>query len=199
MKKFLLFFLALTTLFQVVACTGGNTPADTTEGATSAMDVPTDTPTEAPTEEETTEVPFDPTVFVPVALPVANVAREGYALGSATKNDNGYSNLNLNDGDLTTGFSTPWEENKDSAHAYYFFIDLTQVKALDSVKLYPLAGDENGFPKAFDVQVSMDGETYTTVTSIDGATAEAAKDGLEFAVPDSNKLIYNDLCRLAKK
>ena len=181
MKKFLLFLLALTTLFQVVACTGGNTPADTTEGDTSATDVPTDAPTDTPTEaptEETTEAPFDPTVFEPAALAVANVAREGYALGSATKNDGGYSNVNLNDGDLTTGFSTPWGENDDPTHAYYFYVDLTEVKTLDSVKLYPLTGDEGGFPKAFDILVSADGVEYVTAATVSGASAEAVGDGL---------------------
>ena len=181
MKKLLLGLLILTMLLQAVACTGGNTPADTTEGSTAVTDTPTELPTDAPTEtptEESTEAPFDPTVFEPAALPVANVAREGYALGSATKNDGGYSNVNLNDGDLTTGFSTPWETTTDAAYEFYFYLDLTEVKTLDSVKLYPLAGDEGGFPKAFDLLVSADGSDYTVAASVTGTSAEAAKEGL---------------------
>ena len=186
MKKLLLFLLMLTMLLQAVACTGGNTPADTTEGGTTVTDTPTEAPTdgatEAPTEEETAEAPFDPTVFEPAALPVANVAREGFALGSATKTGNGFSNTYLNDGDLTTGFSTPWEVNTDAAAEYYFYVDLTEVKTLDSVKLYPMEGDEGGFPKAFDILVSTDGVEYVTAATVTDATAEAAKEGLAVAL-----------------
>ena len=186
MKKLLLFLLMLAMLLQAAACTGGNTPADTTEGGTTVTDTPTEAPTdgatEAPTEEETAEAPFDPTVFEPAALPVANVAREGFALGSATKNDNGFSNTYLNDGDLTKGFSTPWEVNTDAAAEYYFYVDLTEVKTLDSVKLYPMEGDEGGFPKAFDILVSTDGVEYVTAATVTDATAEAAKEGLAVAL-----------------
>ena len=201
MKKLLLCLLILATLLSAVACTGGNTPADTTAGDTAVTNDPTEASTEAPAEvttdvstdasteeateeatEETTEAPFDPTAFEPSALPVANVAREGYALGSSTKTDRGYSNVYLNDGDLSTGFSTPWEENDDPAYAYYFFIDLTEVKTLDSVKLYSLKGDEGGFPKAFDILVSADGVEYTVAASVDDASAEAAKEGLAVAL-----------------
>ena len=133
---------------------------------------------EVATQEETTEEPFDPSAFAPSDLPVANVAREGYALGSATKNNGVYSNLHLNDGDYTTGFSTPWEATEDAATEYYFYIDLTEVKTLDSVKLYPFEGDEKAFPKAFDILTSMDGTEYTVAASVTDASAEAAKDGL---------------------
>ena len=205
MKKILLGLLILAMLLSAVACTGGNTSADTTLGDTAITDDPTEASTEAPAEvttdvstdasteetteeateeatEETTEVPFDPTVFEPSVLPVANVAREGYALGSSTKTDRGYSNVYLNDGDLSTGFSTPWEVNDDPAYAYYFFIDLTEVKTLDSVKLYTLKGDEGGFPKAFDILVSADGVEYTVAATVTDASAEAAKEGLTVAL-----------------
>lgn len=179
MKKLLLCIALLLTGMLAVSCTGGGGHADTTlpDGTDAPTEVPTETPTEAPTEE-TTEAPFDPLTFEPAALPVANVAREGYALGSSTKNDGGYSNLHLNDGDRTTGFSTPWEANTDPATAYYFFMDLTAPRKVDHVKLYPLAGDEGGFPKAFDILVSADGVDYTTAATVTDATPEAAKDGL---------------------
>ena len=183
MKKLLLCMALLLTGMLAVSCTGGGGHAETTlpDGTDAPTEVPTETPTEAPTEtptEETTEAPFDPLTFEPVALPVANVAREGFALGSATKNDKGYSNLHINDGDRTTGFSTPWEVTTDPTTAYYFFIDLTTSRKVDHVKLYPLEGDEGGFPKAFDILVSADGVDYTTAATVSGASAEAAKDGL---------------------
>ena len=180
MKKLLLCMALLLTGMLAVSCTGGGGGhADTTlpDGTDAPTEAPTETPTEAPTEE-TTEAPFDPLTFEPAALPVANVAREGYALGSSTKNDGGYSNLHLNDGDRTTGFSTPWEVTTDPTTAYYFFIDLTTSRKVDHVKLYPLEGDEGGFPKAFDILVSADGVDYTTAATVSGASAEAAKDGL---------------------
>ena len=183
MKKLLLCMALLLTGMLAVSCTGGGGHADTTlpDGTDAPTEVPTETPTEAPTEtptEETTEAPFDPLAFEPVELPVANVAREGYALGSSTKNDGGYSNLHLNDGDLSTGFSTPWGKNTDAAKEYYFFLDLTAPRKVDHVKLYPMAGDEGGFPKAFDILVSADGVDYVTAATVSGASAEAAKDGL---------------------
>ena len=183
MKKLLLCMALLLTGMLAVSCTGGGGHADTTlpDGTDAPTEAPAETPTEAPTEaptEETTEAPFDPLTFEPAALPVANVAREGYALGSSTKNDGGYSNLHLNDGDRTTGFSTPWEANTDPATAYYFFMDLTTSRKVDHVKLYPLEGDEGGFPKAFDILVSADGVDYTTAATVSDASAEAVGDGL---------------------
>ena len=191
MKKLLLCLTLLLAGIFAVSCTGGDiadatSPVDTdalteasTEGSTQAT---TEHPTEETTEEVTTEAPFDPTVFEPSGLPVANVAREGYALASACKNDAGYSNLHLNDGDRSTGFSTPWEENHDPAYAYYFYIDLTAPRKVDSVKIYPLEGDEKAFPKAFDILTSMDGTEYSVAATVTDASAEAAKDGLSVSL-----------------
>ena len=152
MKKILLCMALLLTGMLAVSCTGGGGHADTTlpDGTDAPTEAPTETPTEAPTEtptEETTEAPFDPLAFEPAPLPVANVAREGFALGSSTKNDGGYSNLHLNDGDRTTGFSTPWEATTDPATAYYFFMDLTASRKVDHVKLYPLGGTKAASPR----------------------------------------------------
>ena len=184
MKK-LLFCLQLLLIGALaVSCTGEGAAADTIPPADTATPietptvVPPETPTEEPTTEAETEPAFDPLAFVPTELPVANVAREGYALASACKNDGGYSNLHLNDGDRTTGFSTPWEVNQDPSAAYYFFVDLTTLRRVDHVKLYPLEGDEQGFPKAFDVLVSADGAEYRTAATVTDTSAEAAKDGL---------------------
>ncbi len=189
MKKLLICLALLLTGVLAVSCTrGGDTvdtilPVDTdtpTETPTEARtEDATETPTEeATTEEVTTEAPFDPLAFEPAELPVANVAREGFAMASASKTDGGYSNIYLNDGDRATGFSTPWEENNDSTKEYYFFVNLTLVKSLDSVKLYPMAGDEGGFPKAFDILVSADGESYTVAATVNDASVESARDGL---------------------
>jgi len=193
MKKWLLCLALLLIGILAVSCTDGGGGTDTTSPTDTKMpteeitemftetlsetfaEVPTEAPTEAPTEMPT-EAPFDPMVFEPTTLSAANIAREGYALASACKNDEGYSNLHLNDGDFSTGFSTPWGVNNDPLKEYYFYMDLTAVRTLDSMKLYPLSGDEGGFPKAFDVLVSADGENYTTVATI--TDAMPVSDGL---------------------
>ncbi len=187
MKKLLICLALLLTVLLAAACTGGEDPAVTTGDDTTLVTDPatgepseetTDPDPEVTTEEETTEAPFDPTAFEPSDLPVANVAREGYVLASACKNDGGYLNIYLNDGDLSKGFSTPWETNTDIAKAYYVYIDLTVPRKLDSVKIYPLEGDEKAFPKAFDLLVSMDGVNYSPAATVTDTSAEAAKGGL---------------------
>ena len=184
MKKLWICLILLLVGLLAMSCTGGGDTADTTlpTDTNAPTEAPSDTsaevPTEEATEEETTEAPFDPLTFEPAELPAANVAGEGFAMASECKNDRGYSNLALNDGDRSTGFSTPWEVNQSASTSYSFFIDLTAAKKLEYVKLYPMAGDEGGFPKAFDILVSADGADYTTVATVTDASAEAAKKGL---------------------
>lgn len=208
MMKRMMFCIAMILLgMAVVSCTGNantaNTPSttdtsnppevptddatepstkETTEAETvEAETVEAETTEEETTEEETTEAIFDPMAFEPTELPAANVAREGFFLASACMTENGYSNTYLNDGDRATGFSTPWD-NADATKEYSVFVDLTEVRVLDSVKLYPMVGDEGGFPKAFDILVSMDGESYTNAATVTDATTEAAKDGLSVSL-----------------
>ena len=76
MKKLLLIaILMLALVFTVVACTGGETPDDTTVGDTTVetpTDAPTEEPTDAPTEEPTdapTEEPTDAPTDAPTEKP----------------------------------------------------------------------------------------------------------------------------------
>ena len=128
-----------------------------------------------PVGETVTPLPFEAEQLAP-----ANVAREGFAVASSSKYDKGYSNLYINDGDLSRGFSTQWDQSYDPAAPHYILIDLAGVQTVEAVKLYPLKGDEAGFPVDFDILVSMDNENYTKVASVDGASADQAKNG--FAV-----------------
>ncbi len=108
--------------------------------------------------------------FEPVVLNEAvNVAREGYAVASSSKYDGGYSNLYLNDGDLSRGFSTAWGKGSDTTAPHYILVDLASTQTVEAVRLHPLAGDEAGFPVDFDILVSTDNQNYTTVATIDGA------------------------------
>lgn len=189
MKKILLPLTALLVmlcgLLMFASCNTSNTPQDTT--AQTLGDTMGETPTQPSqettpdnTEEETQMPTFDPTTFTPAALPVANVAREGYALATSCKNDKGYLNLYLNDGDKSKGFSTVWGENHDESKAYEIFIDLTRAYPIDHITLYPLAGDEVGFPKGLEVLVSADGVTYTSVTTLSDLTPKES--GVEIAM-----------------
>ncbi len=125
--------------------------------------------TEPPVTEPETLPPFEPTAL----RDAVNVAREGYAVASSSKFDGGYSNLYLNDGDLTRGFSTAWGKGTDTTGGHYILIDLAATHTVEAVRLCQLPGEEDGFPVDFDVLVSTDNETFTTVASIEGAAYDS--------------------------
>ncbi len=143
-----------------------------TESADTTDDSITESDSETETESET--VP----TFEPSALAPANVAREGYAIASSSKFDDGYSNLYLNDGDLSRGFTTTPGKTNDPTASHFIMIDLAQKQVVEAVKLFPLAGDEAGFPIDFDILVSNDNQTYQKVAAVDGASADTAQHGL---------------------
>lgn len=203
MKKLAFCLMLCMALLLTVSCTGNQTDTDTTadltadmtaeitEPATEEGTVPADeteptedtaeAETEPETETETVYVPaFDPMSFEPTVIPSGNVAREGFFMASNCKSDGGYSNINANDGDRSTGFSTKWNQTANTAHEFYGFIDLTRAFAVESIKLYPLAGEEAGFPKAFEVLISMDGKDYTSAATVTDAVASA--DGFSVAL-----------------
>ncbi len=84
-----------------------------------------------------------------------------------------YSNVNANDGDVSKGYSNEWGKDFDPEKEHYLYIDLTEKRVIDSLKLYPLTGDEGGLPTAFDVLISDDGKTYTRHTSAEGLNPDA--------------------------
>ena len=193
-----LLMLCLALALVGVACTGGadgteTTAADSTTDAVSdettveatdettaeATDETTaeitDEETESMTEPVTTEAPFvpvfDPDSIACVDLPLSNVAREGFAFGISSRVDAGFSNLHLNDGDLTTGFSTAVQNGIADTEPLWVFVDLAAFQTVSQVKIYPMAGMESGFPIDFDIYASVDGKDYHLVASKDGATA----------------------------
>ena len=176
MKKLLLCAFLFFVLLLTVACTGGKDSTDNTADETTPVIAP-DTDGETEYQPPFDPTNFDPTNFKPTKIPSVNVAREGFALASSSKNDAGFSNLNLNDGDLSTGFSTAWNQTSSQFDGLYIFIDLTKTYAVDSIKLYPMEGEKAGFPNAFDVLTSMDGKKYTYATTVPKAVASA--DGFE--------------------
>ena len=94
-----------------------------------------------PAEETGTMPPF-----TEAPLKASNVAREGFAVASSSKYDGGFSNLYLNDGNLSRGFSTAWGETYDRSAPHYIMIDLAGSYTVEAVKLYPLKGEEKGCP-----------------------------------------------------
>ncbi len=118
-----------------------------------------------PETESETLPPFEATPLISAV----NVAREGYAVASSSKFDGGYSNLYLNDGDLSRGFTTAWGQGNDTTSPHYILVDLASTQTVEAVNLHPLAGDEAGFPVDFDILVSTDNQTYKKVASVEGA------------------------------
>ncbi len=169
-----------------------DTTNDTNTPDTGAADTGT-TDTEALTTDGIDESETNPSgpVYEPTALPAANVAREGFAIASSTKWNTPwdsetpvYSNLHINDGDPATVWVSEWGPNNPYGMPFnpnaehYVYIDLTRPYKVEALRIHPAPGYEGGFPADFDVLVSSDGSTYTKITSVTGATAEAATGGL---------------------
>ncbi len=184
---FVLVLLLLVTVACTAACTPGNDGPETEASTAGVAETPAESGTEpapvdpgADTASDTVPETTEPAVTMPPfevkALPAANVAREGFVMASHVKYVTGevYSNVNANDGDLSMGYSNEWGADFDPSGEHYLFIDLTERRAIDSLKLYPLTGDEGGLPTAFDVLISDDGKTYEKHTAADGITPDAS-------------------------
>lgn len=109
-----------------------------------------------------TETETKPTVSEDV-IGIANVANAGYAMAGSCRNTDGYSNLHANDNDLSTPFSS--QDFSAAESDVYLFVDLTRAYTVRSVVLLPAAGEAELFPVDFDLQVSDDGQAWTTVQS----------------------------------
>ena len=151
----------------LIACGGHDDPADTgteavpsgtAEPADTGTDAPDETPTETPTEPETEEVTVPLPEVRDTVLGQANVAVQGFAMTSSCK---GAANLQLNDGNMTNGFTSGNFASPDADA--YAFIDLTDTYALRSVVLYPKKGDEAYFPSSFVVEVSSDFKSWQEI------------------------------------
>ncbi len=189
--------LLLLTGSCVVACNPAGGSTDTEAQTTGATETPAPTepdgttpesdplPAESDTLTDAEETTVGETVteaatdyvpdFTPTALPSVNVAREGFVLTSNVKYtyEGIYSNTNLNDGDLTTGYRSDPGLAYKRPDGHFLFIDLTEERVIDSIRLYPFTGDEIGFPSDFEVLISNDGVTYTPHKTVTGAQAQA--------------------------
>ncbi len=165
---------------------------DTTSASTDTDPADTLAPSESDTTTTETEAPIvNKPEFTPAILPSANVARDGFAIASSVKWNvpwntftPTYSNVHLNDGDPNTVWATEWGPNPDRDPPFdptadhFVTIDLTRTYTIESLRVHPAPGYEGGFPECFDVLISADGMTFTKATSVTGAKASNAKDGL---------------------
>lgn len=164
--------LMLSLIAILCACTGPTETNTGTSSETAGSATGTETATEAVTGTETgsaaadtdtqTETETKPTVSEDV-IGIANVANAGYAMAGSCRNTDGYSNLHANDNDLSTPFSS--QDFSAAESDVYLFVDLTRAYTVRSVVLLPAVGEAELFPVDFDLQVSDDGQAWTTVQS----------------------------------
>ncbi len=112
---------------------------------------------------------FDPAAFQARDLGIYNVAQEGYLFGITCLWDGVHNNLNLNDGDLSTAFSTIADPDYTAETPLWIFADLLTEHSVSRVVLHPAEGMEDGFPVDFDILTSLDGENYQPAASVNGA------------------------------
>lgn len=159
------------TTSEIVSETAPRTEPES--GFENESDPETSTETETRSETETeTEPETEPETMPSVSdrsIGIANVAHTGFAMASSSRYTEGkYANIYVNDRDSTTAFSTNLLETADTET--YLFIDLTRAWSIRQVILTPEAGEEQLFPVSFDLQVSQDGQEWTTVESFTGVT-----------------------------
>lgn len=155
-----------------------STPSGESDAATA---VETEPATEPVTEPETMPTVSDEPIGT------ANVAHTGFAMaGSARYVVGKYANLYANDLDPATGFSTDTLEAEDTET--YLFIDLTHAWKIQQVILAPMTGKEGLFPIDFEIQLSQDGQTWTTVKRYAGMENVGAE-GVSVEVGDSARYV----------
>ena len=191
--RILMIGLSVCLLCLLGACSGTHGAGETageTDPSSEPTAVPTapdtDAPTEAPTEVPTEAVTEDPNLVPEVSADVigtGNVATEGYAMAGSTQTG---TNILLNDGDPATGFVS--REFGSTSVDTYVFIDLGRQFTLRSVVLLPMTGKEAAFPQTFDVQVSDDFNSWTTVGTVEYASDPGAE-GVTVAL-DGVKAVY---------
>lgn len=165
--------LMLSLIAVLCACNGSSeTDTDTSSGKTESVTEPetatgTDTGSASSDAGTQTEPETKPAVPEDV-IGVANVANAGYAMASSCRTRNKYSNLYANDNNPSTAFSC--EYLAAAENDVYLFVDLTRTYTIRSVVLLPATGEEHLFPVDFEIQISDDGQTWTTVHTSTGVS-----------------------------
>lgn len=76
----------------------------------------------------------------------------------------------LTDGSMTNGWATGFNRHTTPDGEEWITVDLEAVYDISCVRLVPRAmvGGLNVFPENYEIQVSMDGQTFTTVKAVEG-------------------------------
>lgn len=204
MKTILRSLMAVTALLLVgslCACGGSSAdsdtaPADTRLDTTPQTAPPATEPDSTPSGESgTATVAETEPMTEPETLPAvsdepigtANVAHTGFAMAGSARYEAGkYANLYANDRDPATGFSSDTLGAEDTET--YLFIDLTRAWKIQQVVLTPMAGEEGLFPIDFEIQLSQDGQMWTTVKICSGVENVGAE-GVSVDVGDSARYV----------
>lgn len=88
---------------------------------------------------------------------------------TASSNLAGWDPSRLTDGNHGTLWSSALNRHATADEEEYFTVDLMNAYTLDRIVLIPRVNDEY-FPQIFEVQVSDDGETFTTVKTVEYPT-----------------------------
>ena len=88
---------------------------------------------------------------------------------TASSNLAGWDPSRLTDGNHGTLWSSALNRHATADEEEYFTVDLMDAYTLDRIVLIPRVNDEY-FPQIFEVQVSDDGETFTTVKTVEYPT-----------------------------
>lgn len=170
MKKVILVLLALGMIFTFAGCKGSEEELkETASPEPGPTEEAIEEPTKEPETESTpkpTEEPVDLTGLVNVALGKP-VDEFGFAYRS------GFWNKDfLVDGfkmeDDVKGQTTGWMSDASDYidDETWVYIDLEEVYQVSAVALYPRES-ETFFPVAYDIQISLDATSWTTVKSIE--------------------------------
>ncbi len=189
MKKFVTMLCVLCLLCCLTACgekKGTEAPASKSPTATAAATTapkPTEKASEAPSEKPTVEAtatvtpgpsteaptastgPVDITKLTNVALDMP-VTEQGHAYESDWWNKNfltdGFKMEDDTDGQ-TNGWMSDASENIDDET--WVYVDLEDTYKVQAVAIYPRES-ESFFPVAYEIQLSTDAETWTTVHTV---------------------------------
>ncbi len=93
----------------------------------------------------------------------------------------GCSYVYLNDGDSVSSWASGLNRNTTGDAEEWIVIDLEDTFYIEKVKLDPqgLTDNTNSFPEKYRIEVSLDGETYTTVATVTdelGVASEAIRE-----------------------
>lgn len=105
---------------------------------------------------------------------------------SSSFEEAGNSKNNLTDGSRQSNYASDIGKNHSPDSEEWFTVDLQKVYTINEVVMTPFYHSYNNtyttncFPVGYKIQVSTDGETFTTVAAVDGKITEALPQAIVF-------------------